>query len=124
MGRNPTWSGIRQALYGSLKEVNAADPAHQLNRVALLWPIVVGQELALRSRLVRLTEKTLYVEVEGQEWVSVLKSLESKILAEVNKNSDLASFTRISLAAVPAPQTSKKVNQSTSTSKILIEGRW
>lgn len=113
---------MRQALYGSLQGVSAADPEQKLNRVSLLWPIVVGQEMALRSRLVRLTEKTLYVEVEGQEWVPVLKSLESKILREINQHSDLASFTRIALAAVPVRKVSKKANQSSPASKKLYRG--
>lgn len=102
MGKKPAWSGMRQALYGSLQEVCATNPEHKLNRVALLWPMVVGQEIAMRTRVHRLTEKTLFVEVEGQEWLPVVKSLESKILTEINQNNDFASFTRIALTAVPA----------------------
>ncbi len=112
---------MRQALYGSLKEF-PADPAHKLNRVALLWPMVVGQEIAMRTRLHRLTEKTIFVEVEGQEWVPVVKSLESKILAEIKKNSDFSSFTRIALEAVPASKTPKKVNESSSAPKHPYRG--
>jgi tetratricopeptide (TPR) repeat protein len=76
------------------------DPDADLNRINLLWSLVVGEEIGSRSRVVRMVKHTLFVEVTGQEWVPVLNTYEWKILAKLNKIFDSKSFKEIMVTQV------------------------
>ena len=71
-----------------------------LNRINLLWSLVVGEEMGSRSRVVKMTKSTLFVEVRGQEWVPVLHTYERKILNKLNKAFDSKGFTGIMVEQV------------------------
>ena len=58
-------------------------PDSELNRINLLWSLVVGEEIANRSRVLQVVKDTLIVEVKGQEWLPVVHTYEWKILAKV-----------------------------------------
>ena len=71
-----------------------------LNRINLLWGLVVGEEIGSRSRVVKMSKSTLFVEVKGQEWVPVLHTYERKILNKLNKIFDSKDFTGIMVQQV------------------------
>jgi tetratricopeptide (TPR) repeat protein len=70
-------------------------PDSELNRINLLWSLVVGEEIANRSRVLQVVKDTLIVEVIGKEWVPVVHTYEWKILAKLNKIVDSKGFTEI-----------------------------
>jgi tetratricopeptide (TPR) repeat protein len=70
-------------------------PESDLNRINLLWGLVVGEEIGSRSRVVKMSKSTLFVEVKGHEWVPVLHTYERKILNKLNKIFDSKGFTGI-----------------------------
>ncbi|MDH5790504.1 MAG: DUF721 domain-containing protein, partial [Nitrospinota bacterium] len=55
-------------------------PESEFDRINLLWSLVVGEEIGSRSRVVKVTKSTLFVEVIGHEWVPVVHTYERKIL--------------------------------------------
>jgi tetratricopeptide (TPR) repeat protein len=83
-----------EVLADSIKSLPDASDL-DLNRINLLWGLVVGEEIGSRSRVVKTTKSTLYVEIKGQEWVSVLHTYERKILIKLNKIFDSKRFMEI-----------------------------
>jgi predicted nucleic acid-binding Zn ribbon protein len=53
--------------------------------VLALWPVVVGKELAERTRAVRLFGTTLIVETPSQAWRKELAKMESAIVGLMNQ---------------------------------------
>lgn len=93
-------------------------PDSELNRINLLWSLVVGEEIAHRSRVLQVVKDTLIVEVKGQEWLPVVHTYEWKILAKLNKIVDSKGFTEIIVKqgeGIP-PQSSKPLKISASPS--------
>ncbi len=88
------WSSMGEVLADSIKSLPDASDL-DLNRINLLWGLVVGEEIGSRSRVVKTTQSTLYVEIKGQEWVSVLQTYERKILIKLNKIFDSKRFMEI-----------------------------
>jgi tetratricopeptide (TPR) repeat protein len=88
------WSSMGEVLAGSIKSLPEASDL-DLNRINLLWSLVVGEELGSRSQVVKTTKSTLYVEIKGQEWVPVLHTYERKILIKLNKIFDSKRFMEI-----------------------------
>lgn len=88
------WSSMGEVLAESIKSLPET-PESDLNRINLLWGLVVGEEIGSRSRVVKMSKSTLFVEVSGQEWVPVLHTYERKILAKLNKIFDSKSFMEI-----------------------------
>lgn len=88
-----------EVLAASIKSL-PEDSDSNLNRINLLWSLVVGEEIGSRSRVVKMTKNTLFVEVKGQEWVSVLHTYERKILNKLNKIFDSKGFTGIMVSQV------------------------
>ena len=70
-------------------------PDLELNRINLLWSLAVGEEIGSRSRVTQAVKGTLFVEVQGQEWVPVVRTYERKILAKLNKIFDSKGFMEI-----------------------------
>jgi len=83
-----------EVLADSIKSLPDASDL-DLNRINLLWGLVVGEEIGSRSRVVKTTKSTLYVEIKGQEWVPVLHTYERKILIKLNKIFDSKRFMEI-----------------------------
>ncbi len=75
-------------------------PDSDLNRINLLWSIVVGDEIGSRSRVTKVAESTLFVEVYGKEWVPVVRTYERKILLKLNKMFDSKGFIGIMVKQV------------------------
>jgi tetratricopeptide (TPR) repeat protein len=88
------WSSMDEVLAESIKSLPET-PESDLNRINLLWGLVVGEEIGSRSRVVKMSKSTLFVEVKGQEWVPVLHTYERKILNKLNKIFDSKDFTGI-----------------------------
>jgi len=88
------WSSMGEVLAESIKSLPET-PESDLNRINLLWSLVVGEEIGSRSRVVKVAKSTLFVEVKGQEWVPVLHTYERKILNKLNKIFDTKNFTGI-----------------------------
>jgi tetratricopeptide (TPR) repeat protein len=88
------WSSMGEVLAESIKSLPEA-PDSDLNRINLLWSLVVGEEIASRSRVINAAKSTLFVEVKGQEWVPVVHTYERKILAKLNKIFDSKAFMEI-----------------------------
>ena len=71
------------------------EPDSELNRINLMWSLVVGEEIGCRSRVIKASKSTLFVEVNGQEWEPVVHTYERKILAKLNKIFDSKGFMEI-----------------------------
>lgn len=98
------WSSIDDVLAKSIQSLPAA-PDPDLHRINLHWSLAVGEEMATRSRVVKVCKSTLKVEVMGPEWVSVVRAYQRKILAKLNKSSDFKDITSITIKQVePAPR--------------------
>ena len=89
-----------------------ATPETDLNRLALQWSLAAGAEIAARSQVVEAGKSHITVEVQGAEWIPVVRSYERKILARLNKLFDFKDFTSIILKqakSVPkSPEASRK----------------
>jgi predicted nucleic acid-binding Zn ribbon protein len=98
---NTPWSGIRSILSHSLNQV-AVDPKDFLELLSLRWALVVGKEIAEVTQVNKLTLKTLYIDVAGNEWLSALKALQEKIIAEMREQEGCGELTRILFKVVSA----------------------
>lgn len=111
------WSSIDEVLAQSIQSLPAT-PDRDLNRINLYWSLVTGAEIGSRSRVTKVTKSTLFVEVNGAEWVPVLRSYQRKILAKLNKMVDFKGFTKIIIKSVENHPVnsgpSKKVSLTTS----------
>ncbi|MDH3256539.1 MAG: tetratricopeptide repeat protein [Nitrospinota bacterium] len=88
------WSSMGEVLAESIKSLPETSDL-DLNRINLLWSLVVGDEIGCRTQVIRVSKSTLFVEVIGKEWVSVLHTYERKILAKLNKIIDSKGFKEI-----------------------------
>lgn len=88
------WSSIGEVLSESIKSLPDT-PDSNLNRINLLWNLIAGKEIGNRSRVIKASKSSLFVEVKGPEWVPVLRTYERKILAKLNKIFDSKSFVEI-----------------------------
>ena len=93
------WSSIDEVLAESIKSLPETS-GPDLDRINLYWSLVVGAEIGSRSRVTKVTKSTLFVEVNGAEWVSVLRSYQRKILNKLNKIVDSKGFTVIIIKMV------------------------
>ena len=97
------------------------EPDSELNRINLMWSLVVGEEIGHRSRVIKAAKNTLFVEVNGREWVPVVHTYERKILAKLNKIFDSKGFVEIIVKqaeSIPI-KTSKPLKISVSPSQNL-----
>ncbi len=63
----------------------ARDATDEEALVLGLWPVVVGKELAARTRAVRMFGATLIVETPSQAWRRELAKMESAIVGLMNR---------------------------------------
>lgn len=96
---NPSWSSIGDILAAALQELPAR-PEDELVWAGVQWELSVGRDLARVTRIVRLAPRTLFVEVDGAEWLHPLKSLEPRILESLNQRFGAGRFSRINYQAV------------------------
>jgi predicted nucleic acid-binding Zn ribbon protein len=78
---NKNWSDLSSVLFESLPE-NLQDD--QLEWLSYHWNLVVGKEIADISNIDKITKSTLYIQVQGTEWLPALESLKKKIIQEIN----------------------------------------
>ena len=72
-------------------------PDPDFNRINLHWTLAAGREIGARSRVVKIGQGTLFVEVIGAEWVPVVRTYERQILGKLNKIFDSKGITAIIL---------------------------
>ncbi len=97
------WSSINDVLAEAVRSLPET-PDPDLNRINLHWTLAAGREIGARSRVVKIRQGTLFVEVIGAEWVPVVRTYERKILGKLNKIFDSKSFMAIILKQVePLP---------------------
>ncbi len=112
------FTSLRETLVQSFEEL-PAPTAQSLEYCQLCWNLAAGSDLAARSRVERVSRKTLYLRTTGPEWLAAIKSLESKLLKALNEFPGLREITRIRLetggvfGVQPAPD-AKKVEKLTS----------
>jgi hypothetical protein len=114
--RGNSWSGIRDILSQSLKQVDV-DSKISTDRAGLYWALAVGKEIAAVSHVSKVAPKTLYVEVTEKEWVPSLEALKEKIILEMRQQGGLEGLTQILFKEAPVsnsggnrPRVSRKNN--------------
>jgi predicted nucleic acid-binding Zn ribbon protein len=100
------WSGIRSILSHSLKQV-VVEPEDFLELLSIRWALIVGKEIAGVTQVNKVTPKTLYIEVTGNEWLPALKALQEKIIAEMREQEGCEELTRILFKVEPASPASR-----------------
>ncbi|MCZ6541315.1 MAG: DciA family protein [Nitrospinae bacterium] len=93
------WSSIDDVLAQAVQSLPET-PDSDLNRINLHWTLAAGREIGARSRVVKIAQNTLFVEVIGAEWVAVMRTYERKILGKWNKMFKSKGFTAIILKQV------------------------
>jgi predicted nucleic acid-binding Zn ribbon protein len=78
---NKNWSDLSSVLFESLPESLRND---QQEWLSYHWNLVVGKEIADISNIDKITQCTLYIRVQGKEWLLALESLKKKIIQEIN----------------------------------------
>jgi predicted nucleic acid-binding Zn ribbon protein len=78
---NKNWSDLSSVLFESLPESLQNDKQEWLS---YHWNLVVGKEIADISNIDRITQGTLYIRVQGKEWLPAMESLNKKIIQEIN----------------------------------------
>ena len=78
---NKNWSDLSSVLFESLPESLKND---QQEWLSYHWNLVVGKEIADISNIDKITQSTLYIRVQGKEWLPALESLKKKIIQEIN----------------------------------------
>ena len=78
---NKNWSDLSSVLFESLPESLKND---QQEWLSYHWSLVVGKQIADISNIDKITQGTLYIRVQGKEWLPALESLKKKIIQEIN----------------------------------------
>ena len=78
---NKNWSDLSSVLFESLPESLRND---QQEWLSYHWNLVVGKEIADISNIDKITQGTLYILVQGKEWLPAMESLKKKIIQEIN----------------------------------------
>jgi predicted nucleic acid-binding Zn ribbon protein len=78
---NKNWSDLSSVLFESLPESLRND---QQEWLSYHWNLVVGKEIADISNIDKITKDTLYIRVQGKEWLPAMESLKKKIIQEIN----------------------------------------
>ena len=78
---NKNWSDLSSVLFESLPESLKND---QQEWLSYHWNLVVGKEITDISNIDKITQGTLYIRVQGKEWLPALESLKKKIIQEIN----------------------------------------
>ena len=93
---NKHWSSLSSDLFESLPENLQED---QKDWVAYHWNLVVGTQIAAISRVERISCRTLYVRVQGSEWLKALEGLKTKFIQELNSRAGKQLIEKIKLTA-------------------------
>ena len=97
-----SWSGIRTVLSESFSQLEI-DPKDSLDWVSFCWGFTVGKEIATISHVSKVSPKTLYVDVAGEEWLPALKGLKERIIKEMQQQAGCEKLSQIVFKVVSAP---------------------
>ena len=78
---NKNWSDLSSVLFQLLPESLQDD---QQEWLSYHWNLVVGKEIAYISNVDKIAKDTLYIRVQGTEWLPALESLKKKLIQEIN----------------------------------------
>jgi predicted nucleic acid-binding Zn ribbon protein len=78
---NKNWSDLSSVLFESLPKRLQDD---QQEFLSYHWNLVVGKEIAYISKVGKMTQDTLHIQVQGAEWLPALESLKKKFIQEIN----------------------------------------
>jgi len=90
------WSGMDAIIPETLRSI-PSQRDNMLEWMSLQWSLSVGEKIAGISQVEKASKKTLHVLVDGEEWLSVLKEMERKILSNLNGRLGQDRFSRIFL---------------------------
>ncbi len=93
---NKNWSDLSSVLFESLPESLQDD---QQEWLSYHWNLVVGKEIAEISSIDKITKRTLYIRVQGAEWLPALENLKKKIIQEINRRAEKKLVENIKLKA-------------------------
>jgi predicted nucleic acid-binding Zn ribbon protein len=93
MNRN-RFSRIGDILPAVLKSVGL-DKKLKERELLSLWPTVVGEEIAARTRAVRVDRGVLYVQVSHSAWLQELHFMEKEIFRKLRETAPDIEFHRI-----------------------------
>ena len=82
---NKNWSDLSSVLFESLPESLQDD---QQEWLSYHWNLVVGKEIAGISSIDKITQGTLHIRVQGEEWLPALEGLKKKIIQEINSRAE------------------------------------
>ena len=82
---NKNWSDLSSILFESLPESLQND---QQEWLSYHWNLVVGKEIADISNIDKITQGTLHIRVQGEEWLPALEGLKKKIIQEINSRAE------------------------------------
>ena len=69
--------------------------------ILTIWPAVVGEEIAARTKAVRIANGVLYVQVVHSVWLQELYFMEKDILRKLKEQAPRIDCRRIRLSASP-----------------------
>ena len=78
---NRNWSDLSSVLFESLPKCLQDD---QQEWLSYHWNLVVGKEITYISNVDKIAKDTLYIRVQGTEWLPALESLKKKLIEEIN----------------------------------------
>ena len=93
---NKNWVNLSSVLFESLPK-NLQE--NQKEWLAYNWNLVVGTQIAAISDVERISRKTLYVRVQGSEWLQALEGLKTKFIQELNNRAGKQLIEKIKLTA-------------------------
>ena len=82
---NKNWSDLSSVLFESLPESLQDD---QQEWLSYHWNLVVGKEIAGISSIDKITQGTLHIRVQCEEWLPALEALMKKIIQEINSRAE------------------------------------
>ena len=89
-----SWETIGSVLGKSIIKVDS-DESQSLSWLDFQWKIIVGKDLALVSRVNKLSSKSLFVTVSDKAWFSSLESLREKTIHMINDRAGSILVNRI-----------------------------
>jgi hypothetical protein len=91
---NKNWSDLSSVLFESLPESLQKD---QQEWLSYHWNLVVGKEIADISNIDKITQRTLYIRLQGKEWLPAMESIKKKIIQEINSRAGKTLVEKIKL---------------------------
>jgi len=91
---NKNWSDLGSVLVDSLPENLQKD---QKEWLGYQWNLVVGKEISGISFVDKIAQGTVYIRVQGAEWLPALESLKQNFIFELNSRAGKQLVSKIKL---------------------------